>query len=230
MAISRVLIEVGSTEGGDGRFVVEFTHGRFRNGQHGSQQRTVAGRQGTTALDHLNPRGLPSRGRPLSGTEIALHAAGFDLAPLHLGVLGAVGELVRNTDVNGDVAFFGDVDHRGFLEVVLLRDVGDSEVGSLAWVVSDFSDVKAKTEVAHGDVVDVFGSLVERRTDFRGVAVRTVNAVVPIAEITRGRVEGGRLKVGVLGHVSHLLAVVAELVVVGAFAIGAVAPWPENEF
>ena len=124
----------------------------------------------------------------------------------------------------------GDVDHRRFLEVVLLGDVGDGEVGSLAWAVCDFSDVEPETEVAHGDVVDVFGSLVERRTDFGRVAVGAVDAVMPVAEVAGCRVERRRLEVGVLRHVGHLLAVVLELVVVGAFATGAVAPRPENEF
>ena len=112
----------------------------------------------------------------------------------------------------------------------MLGDVGDFKVGSLTWVVSDFSNVEPETEVAHGDVVDVLGSLVERGTDFGRVAVRSVDAIMPVAEITRGGVKRRRLKIGVLGHVGHHLAVVAELSVVGAFAVRAMAPRPQNEF
>ena len=79
-------------------------------------------------------------------------------------------------------------------------------------------------------MVDVVFVLVEGGADFRRVAVGAVHAVVPIAEVTRSRVEGRRLKVGILGHVGHLLAVILELFVVGALAIGAVAPRPEDEF
>ena len=152
------------------------------------------------------------------------------MAPLDLRVLGAVGEEIGDTDLDGNIAFFGNVDHGGLLEVVLLRDVGDFKVGTLTWVVSNFSDVEPKAEVTHGDVVNVFGALMEGCPNFRGVAVRAVDAVVPVAEITRGGVERRGLEVGVLRHVGHHLAVVAKLLVVGALAVGAVAPWPEDEF
>ena len=111
-----------------------------------------------------------------------------------------------------------------------MRDVAKAEVCALSWVVSDFSDVESEAEVAHGDVADVFGSLVEGRADFGRVAVRPVNTVVPVAEITGGRVQRRRLKIGVLRHVGHFLPVVFELAVVGALAVRAVAPRPKNEF
>ena len=53
---------------------------------------------------------------------------------------------------------------------------------------------------------------------------------MPIAEVTRGRVEVRGLKVGVIGHVRHLLSVVTKLSVVGTFTSRAVTPRVENEF
>ena len=145
---------------------MDLAHSRFRNRQQGTQQRSVASGQGTTALNHLNTRALPRGGGPLARTEIALHTAGFDLAPLDFSVLRAVGELIGHTEFDRDITLFGDVDHRWFLQVILLRNVGDFKVSPLTWVIGDFSDVKAESEVTHGDVVNVFGSLVEGRSDF----------------------------------------------------------------
>ena len=79
-------------------------------------------------------------------------------------------------------------------------------------------------------MVDVVFVLVEGGADFRGVAIGAVHAVVPVAEVTRGRVKRGGLEVGILGHVGHLLAVVLQLTVVGALAVSAVTPRPEDEF
>ena len=79
-------------------------------------------------------------------------------------------------------------------------------------------------------MIDVVLMLVEGGADFRRVAVGAVHAVMPVAEISRSRIEGRGLEVGVLGHVGHLLAVVFELCVVGALTIGAVAPRPKDEF
>jgi hypothetical protein len=71
----------------------------------------------------------------------------------------------------------------GFLEVVLLRDVGDFQVSSLTGIVSDFSDVKAGPEVADSDVVNVVLMLVEGGSDFARVAIGAMDAIVPIAEV-----------------------------------------------
>ena len=111
-----------------------------------------------------------------------------------------------------------------------MRDVGKFEVGSLPWVIGDVGDVEAETEVAHGNVVNVVFVLMESRADFRGVAVRTVDAVVPIAKVSRSRVERGGLEVRILRHVGHLLTVILQLFVVGTLAVGAVPPRPQNQF
>ena len=71
----------------------------------------------------------------------------------------------------------------GFLEVVLLRDVGDFQVSSLTRIVSDFSDVKAGPEVPDSDVVYVVLMLVEGGSDFARVAIGAMDAIVPIAEV-----------------------------------------------
>ena len=204
--------------------------GRLRYREHGSEQRAVTRRQWTSTLDHRDARAFPRRPRPFGGPVVALQATRFDLSPLDDGLFSAVRELIGHAQINGDVALVGDDGLLFVFEVVLLRNVGDLKVGSLPWVVGDFGDVKAEAEVAHGDVPDVFRSLVEGGADFRGVAVRPVNTVVPVAEITGGRVQRRRLKIGVLRHVGHFLPVVFELAVVGALAVRAVAPWPKNEF
>ena len=111
-----------------------------------------------------------------------------------------------------------------------LGDVRDSQICLFSWVVSNLCHVESNTEVTYSDMIDVDFVLVECSSNFRGVAVRAVYAVMPIAEITRGRVEIRRLEVCVLSHVCHLLSVVLELLMVGALAACAMAPRVENQF
>ena len=79
-------------------------------------------------------------------------------------------------------------------------------------------------------MVDVVLVLVERRPDLRGVTIRAVNTVVPVAEVTGRGVQPRGLHVGVLGHFGQLVAVVNELVVVRRLTVGAVTPRIEDQF
>ena len=83
--------------------------------------------------------------------------------------------------------------------------------------------------VPDGDVGDVLGVLVEGVAYLHRVAVRVVDAVVPIAEVARGWVEVRGLHGGVGRHVPHLVAVVLEEVLVRVVAVRAVAPRPQHE-
>ena len=79
-------------------------------------------------------------------------------------------------------------------------------------------------------MIDVIGVLMEGRPDLHGVAVGSMHAVVPIAEIPGGRVEATGLHVGVIGVLRHHIAVIDELGMVGGLAVGAVPPWVEDQF
>ena len=112
----------------------------------------------------------------------------------------------------------------------MLRNVGDGQVCTLSRAVSNLCNVESCSNVSYGNVVNVILMLMECSSNFRGVTVRTVNTVMPVAEISRCRVEVRRLQVFVLSHVSQLLSVILELFMVRALTICAVTPRIKNEF
>ena len=64
-----------------------------------------------------------------------------------------------------------------------------SHAGALDRVVRELDEVERHPEVAHGDVVDVLWALVEGGADLDGVAEGLVHAIVPVAEVTGGRIQ-----------------------------------------
>ena len=79
-------------------------------------------------------------------------------------------------------------------------------------------------------MVNVIFVLMESCSNLRGIAVRAVNTVVPVTEVTGCWIEIRGLEIGVLGHVCKLLTVIHQLEVVRALTVRAMAPGVENEF
>ncbi len=115
------------------------------------------------------------------------------------------------------------------MEPVPGAHVLDPVDGPEARVVSDLDHVPGDPHVPDGDVGYVLGVLVEGVAYLHRVAVRVVDAVVPIAEVARGWVEVRGLHGGVGRHVPHLVAVVLEELLVRVVAVRAVAPRPQHE-